>query len=67
MMHQAIDGLPVYGTTIVGMRLDGIKTVQILEYDPVENLWIWQNDWYEGQTAIEFLWAAPIDKVVPEK
>lgn len=65
MMKRATEELPVYGTTCVGMKLDGIHFVEILKYDPSEDCWIWEDDWYEGQREIFFEWSAPIDQVRP--
>lgn len=63
MANEATRNLPVYGTTIVAMRINGIRFNEILDYDAAYNCWSWVSDWYEGQTDIEFIGAIPLSEV----
>lgn len=63
MAKEATRNLPVYGTTIVAMRINGIRFNEILEYYATDDCWSWLSDWYEGQTDIEFIGAIPLNEV----
>ena len=52
---MAIAGQPKYEDMIVRIRLDGIETNQILEFNGDDLSWIWLNDWYEGQKDVQYI------------
>ena len=44
-----------YTNFLVTIALDTELTVEFLEFNASDFSWIWQNDWWEGQSRIELI------------
>lgn len=60
-----LDKLKYSGDIIVTIRINGSLISELLNFDTDDyNIWVWENDWWEGEENVEFVGAQLLNDVI---
>lgn len=53
-----------YEDMLVTVMADGDLITTILQFDAVNDTWVWFDDWYEGQRIVHLVGFVPLSHVI---